>query len=104
MDLPNFLKTVSNLRYSILYHHGQTSQKQFLTKDIQASLSLEPNDISKDINKIKQQNQSNGEDIYYHPTTDINQFTPLCQFTQTSFDKVHGDEIIVNVLKYLNQN
>ena len=28
----------------------------------------------------------------------------MCQFTQTSFDKVHGYERIVNVVKYLNQN
>ena len=53
---------------------------------------------------LKKGKNHDGNEYYYEPSHDINKYSPLCQFTQTSFDKLSGDERIVDVLKYLNQN
>ena len=56
LDLPNYLKTVSNLRYSTLFHHRFKSQSKYLCNEVQTTINaLEPDDISRDISQGKKE-------------------------------------------------
>ena len=58
IDLPNFFRTVSNLRFSVLFHYGPNSEKQYLNSRAQLALSYEPNDVNRSIVDFhKQKNQ-----------------------------------------------
>ena len=49
IDLLNFFRTVSNLRFSVLFHHGPNSEKQYLNSRAQLAISYEPNDVNQSI-------------------------------------------------------
>lgn len=125
--LPTFLSSVSNLRYSILYHHGPKSKESYLSSRVQHALSLEPNDITKDLNNFCSQTtsqshktqdpnmtslqilsdsdseskRSNDDRYYCEQNTDVNIFSPLSQLNQISFTALSQDERITNFLKYI---
>ena len=64
VDIPNFLKSVTNLSYSILYHHGINWEEKYITKNIQASFSLEPQNISNDIKSFQLESNHNEEEFF----------------------------------------
>ena len=101
-DLPTFLKTVSNLRYSILYHNAASSVSQYLSKRIQDAISTEPNDIQKDLKTCRKKQKELGEKYYYAPSTQVNKFSPISDFNNQSFDALSQDDRILDVLEYLD--
>ena len=130
-DLPIFLKSVSNLRYSILYHHGTHSEENYLTPRVQQAISMEPNDISKDLVDFRKSNKQSQisternnyssleilspdeadfsnikkeEQFFCDPSTELNFFSPLSQLNQPSFNALSEDERINDVLKYIFTN
>ena len=75
-----------------------------MSKNIQTSFGLEPHNITKDLRTIRKEHSAGGEEYFYDPSIDINQFYPLSQFTQKIYDILSQDERIADVLKYLYTN
>ena len=50
-DLPNLFNTITNLRYSILFHHDASNSTKLLSTQVQNSLSVEPNDVCKSLRR-----------------------------------------------------
>ena len=94
-DHPNFFNTITNLRYSILFHHDASNSSKLLSNQVQNSLSVEPNDISKSLPITK-------KNIFFcEKMNDISQYSQISQMNQRSLLSISQDERIKDVLSYL---